>query len=482
MHLNKTGILAGLHCEKRLYLSLNRADLAITKKSPLAEAGILVGEQARKEFPGGVLVKRFQHDSDPYAETARLLTNNTVSAIFEAGFYYKNIEVFVDILQRDGRSWNLIEVKSSTSVKDDYIDDATVQYMVLTGAGIAVNRVELMFLNKEFVYRGKQNYAGLFVSEDITERVIAHNDYIADAVKQLRVNISGTEPVRHIDGHCKKPYPCEFKSYCEKQDTKYPVGWLPNAAAVIRKLHDRKIFDIRDIPAYMLNSETHLKVRQVTINGQAELDPAAADILKRLAYPRYYLDFETINHVVPVWPNTRPGQQHPFQWSCHIQHQHTSVGHKDFLDISGSDPRRRFAESLVDNCGTQGPVIVYNQTFEKGIIKTLAAVYPDLSEPLLAINSRVFDLLPVMKKYYYHPAMKGSWSIKSVLSCLVPELSYADLGEVQDGLMAQSAYLEITGGKLSAAQKDSLTADMREYCKLDTYAMLAIIEKVCEKR
>jgi hypothetical protein len=153
--------------------------------------------------------------------------------------------------------------------------------------------------------------------------------------------------------------------------------------------------------------------------------------------------------------------------------------HKDFLDVSGKDPRRKFAESLIAACGTAGPVIVYNQSFEKGIIKSLAGTYEDLNDQLLAINARVFDLLPVMKKYYYHPDMKGSWSIKNVLTCLVPELRYSDLGDVQDGLMAQSAYLKIIEGKLSTKERDSLYADMLDYCKLDTYAMLAVIDKVC---
>ena len=460
---------------------LNRPELAVRKKSPLAESGIIVGNQARQEFPGGVLVNRFQNDSDPIEETRSYLDDNNVSAIFEAGFRYQDTEVFVDILQRQDSRWNLIEVKSSTSVKDDYIDDVSVQYMVLSNAGVAIDRIKLMHLNKNFIYQGDKNYQGLFMREDISDRVIKHSRYISDAIEQLKKKLNTEEPVNHVDGHCKHPYPCEFKSYCEQQGGEYPVSWLPNAAVAIRKLHDNNIYDIRDIPVDMLNSETQLKVRRVTINGQAELEPEAAAILKELDYPRYYLDFETINLAVPAWPGSKPSQQHPFQWSCHIQQDDASTTHKEFLDVSGEDPRRRFAESLIATCGAAGPVIVYNQSFEKSIIKDLAASFDDLNEALLAINTRVFDLLPVMKRYYYHPKMKGSWSIKNVLSCLLPELCYSDLGDVQDGLMAQSAYHEIVSGKLSKQQKDSLYADMLEYCKLDSYAMLAIVDKLCLK-
>lgn len=479
MHLSKTRILAGLHCEKRLFLMLNHPGLAKRKKSPLAETGIIVGNQARKEFPGGVQVNRFQQGSDPFTETSSYLDDSNVTAIFEAGFVYQDTEVFADILQREGSEWNLIEVKSSSSVKDDYIDDVTVQYTVLANAGVSIKSIELMYLNKNFVYQGDEDYQDLFIREDVSERVIHHRHYITDAIEHIRQNLSDKEPIRHVDGHCKNPYPCEFRSYCEKQDADYPVSWLPNAAVVIRKLHHDGIYDIRDIPVDMLNSETHLKVRRVTIDGQAELDETACVILRELDYPRYFLDFETINFAVPIWQGTRPSQQHPFQWSCHIQQEDGATIHEEFLDVSAEDPRRRFAESLIAACGTAGPVIVYNQSFEKGIIRSLASAYHDLSDQLLAINARVFDLLPVMKKYYYHPDMRGSWSIKNVLSCLLPELRYSDLGEVQDGLMAQSAYHEIVSGKLSTVEQDSLYADMLEYCKLDSYAMLAIIDKLC---
>jgi hypothetical protein len=482
MHLNKTSILAGLNCEKRLFLMLHHPELGKARKSPLAETGIVVGEHARDAFPGGVLVNRFKQDADPFSETDACINDENIPAIFEAGFRHEDTEVFVDILERAGASWNLIEVKSSSSVKDEYIDDVTVQYMVLTRAGMAIKRVELMYLNKDFTYHADKGYDGLFIREDLSDRVLPHSRHISDQVDQLRQNMSDAEPVRHVNGHCKKPYDCEFRNYCEKQDGEYPVSWLPNAAKAIERLHANAIYDIRNIPADMLTSDTHRKIRRITVNGHAELDPGAARILGKLEYPRYYLDFETIKFAIPVWDGTRPNQQHPFQWSCHVQHADGRVAHRDFLDVSGCDPRRQFAETLIAACGNQGPVVVYNQTFEKGVIKNLAGQHRDLSSRLLAINERVFDLLPVMKQYYYHPDMKGSWSIKNVLSCLVPELRYSDLGEVQDGLMAQNAYFEILNGQLSEDEREALSLDMLEYCKLDTYAMLAIVNTVCNQK
>ncbi|NNJ97337.1 MAG: DUF2779 domain-containing protein [Gammaproteobacteria bacterium] len=480
MHLTKSAVLAGLQCDKRLFLLLNRPELAKTRHSPLAQSGIEVGKLARTTVSDGVLVDRFGADAQPYDQTQALVNDPQVNAIFEAGFRYQDTDVFVDILERDGDSWNLIEVKSSSSIKDTYIDDVSVQYLVVAGTGVAISRVELMILNRNLIYRTNQGYDGLFIREDVTDRVIVHSHLLADRIAQLRQNMTSTEPERHVDGHCNKPFPCEFKSYCEQQDGDYPVSALPNAAKAIQMLYANGIYDIRNIPAGMLSSETHIRVHRATLTGQAELDDEAARVLNRLDYPRYYLDFEAINLAIPRWDNSRPNQQHPFQWSCHIQYQDGTLAHEDFLDVSGFDPRRKFAESLIAVCGHSGPVIVYNQQFEKGIIKSLAIQSSDLSDALLALNQRIFDLLPVVKKYYYHPHMKGSWSIKKVLPCLLPDLHYSDLGAVQDGLMAQSAYLDITAGRSSTEQTEALSADLREYCKLDTYAMVAIVDRLCE--
>jgi len=228
----------------------------------------------------------------------------------------------------------------------------------------------------------------------------------------------------------------------------------------------------------MLSSDNHFRVRNVTIEGKPELLPEAGRILNELDYPRYYLDFESIQFAIPIWTGTQPYWQLPFQWSCHIQTDNGELEHEEFLDVSGNDPRRAFAEALIKTCRDNGPIIVYNQTFEKGVIKKLAEDFPDLAQPLLAMNERIFDLLKVTQKYYYHPDMRGSWSIKKVLTCLVPELKYSDLGDVQDGLQAQQSFLDIIGHKRSAAGKAKMTQDLLDYCKLDTLAMVEIVKSL----
>jgi hypothetical protein len=490
MHFSKTQIIGGLQCEKQLWLRVHNPELMEPVESPATVTGRVVQQHARLEFPDAVLVERDRASEDAFAQTDALLKDPSVGAILEAGIRGNGLEVFVDVLERVSRgpgastpgaaaAWELTEIKGATSVKDAHIDDVATQALALERAGIVVKRFRLMHIDAAFIYRGEHDYHGLFVREDITEQVIAHRPFIAQRLATFQALIVGPQPARRIGSHCNNPYPCPFRSHCEAHDAEYPLAWLPNGAAVARKLLARGIVDIRDIPAEQLNSEVHQRVRRVTIQGEAELLPGAARELNALAFPRYYLDFECIQFAIPIWAGTRPYQQLPFQWSCHVQGEAGALEHREFLDIRGDDPRRDFAATLLAACGDGGPIIVYNQSFEKNVIRDLAAVFPDLAGPLLALNERVFDLLPVVRHNYYHPDMKGSWSIKSVLPCLVPELSYARLGSVQEGTRAQAAYLDLIGGELDEAAREALSKDLRAYCELDTLAMVRIVERLC---
>ena len=484
MSLNKTDILAGLQCEKHLFLRKNHPERAKINDSPAAVTGRVVQEHARREFPDGVLVERHHRDVDPLTQTRQLMQDSSIQTIFEAGFRYQDdqetLEVFVDVMERTKQGWVLTEIKSGTRVQDKHIDDVTIQALILARSGIPITRYNLMHINPDFRYQGDHDYSQLFLREDITDSVRAHLADIASRLSDLELLVSAQEPVKQIGSHCKNPFPCPFMRYCESIGPRYPVYGLPNGADAARKLIGQGIIDIRDIPPDFLTSETQQRVRNITIQGQAELLPGAKQILAGIEYPRYYLDFECIQFAIPIWKNTRPYDQLPFQWSCHIESADGKLLHAEFLDVSGDDPRRAFAKSLLEVCATQGPIIVYNQAFEKRIIRELARMFPDLSDALYALNERIFDLLPVVRKNYYHPDMKGSWSIKKVLPCLVPELRYESLGTVQDGTMAQAVYLDIISGKRSGNECEKLKKDLLAYCALDTLAMVRIVEKMIQ--
>jgi len=224
----------------------------------------------------------------------------------------------------------------------------------------------------------------------------------------------------------------------------------------------------------MLRNERQRRMQRVLLTGKPELAPEAADEIKQLAYPRYYLDFETIGFIVPKWIGTRPYAQLPFQWSCHIEQADGTLTHAEFLGVSGESPMREFAESLINAVGKSGPVLVYNAGFENCRMSELAEMFPDLAKPLEAIIARVVDLLPITREHYYHPDMDGSWSIKAVLPTIAPDLDYANLGEVNDGGMAQTAYLEVIDPATDKERRETLIADLLRYCERDTLAMVRL--------
>ena len=231
--------------------------------------------------------------------------------------------------------------------------------------------------------------------------------------------------------------------------------------------------DLRDVPRERFDNARHIRVWDVTQSGQPELLKAAGDELRALPYPRYYLDFETYQFVIPQWVGTRPYAQQTFQWSCHIESADRSLSHAYFLADGSGDPRREFAERMVAALGDSGPVIVYNAAFERSRMQELARDFPDLAPALDAAIARIFDLLPLARTNYYHPDMRGSWSIKAVLPTIAPDLAYDNL-EVADGGMAQDAFAEIMNPETSSDRRSELHNALLQYCERDTVAMVRI--------
>ncbi len=478
-YLSKSKFIAGLQCPKRLWLQVHKPDLAEDEESLSILNGNEVGEMARRLFPG-TLVEYDGGMNAALKETSRLVADPSVQVIHEATFCHDGLLVRVDILERSLAGWILTEVKGATSVKPCYIPDATVQAWVLQGCGLKLAAVRLMHVNNRFVYQGDGNYDGLLTAEDISKQVDALIDSIPGQKDSFVAMLNGNEPAIEMGKQCSDPYACEFCPYCSPDDSpEYPVAILPNLREPKKSGLISKYADVRDIPETELNNPNHQRVWRATCAGKEEVDIAEAAVLKELPWPRYYLDFETIGLAVPRWKGVRPYQQVPFQWSCHIHHEDGRMEHVEFLDLSGNDPRRACTESLVEHLGRDGVVLAYNAGFERSVIRSLADMYPDLSNELMGIHDRIEDLLPITRRAYYHPSQKGSWSIKAVLPALAPELSYADLDGVKHGGDAQLAWIQAANA--DSKEREKIAGQLLEYCKLDTLAMVKIVHALIQK-
>lgn len=480
--LSKSRVVAGLQCERRLWLGTYQRDAMATAPGTqsVLDAGNEVGDLARELYGPGLLIGHVDNTSKALAETAEALRRNGKrQTLFEAAFQHKDVLVRADVLKPVPGGYDLVEVKSSTSVKDYHLIDCAIQAWVIQNAGFPLRRVYLAHIDPAFVYEGDGDYNGLLMAKDVTDELADLMEQVPAWVRRLQKVLRGDEPSIATGEQCSTPFDCPFFEHCRSQEPKgpkYPVTILPRSATLIRALLDEGYVDLREVPVERLTNPIHQRIRHASVTGKPFLDPAVAGQLDGLGYPRYYLDFETINFAIPRWAGTRPYQQVPFQWSCHIEQRDGSLKERAFLDLSGDDPTRNFAESLLRSLGKRGPILVYNKGFEAGRVADLADWFPDLADVLLALNERMVDLLPITREHYYHPAMMGSWSIKKVLPTVAPELDYDELNDVADGGQAQLAYLEAIHPETPVDRRATLDTALRRYCGQDTIAMVRLLQ------
>lgn len=482
---SKSKLMALRQCPKRLWLEIHHPELR--EDSAAAEARFQVGHQvgdiARRLYDPegrGALIDIEQDGYDRAFERTRALLD-TVQPIFEAGFSAGGALAFADVMlpgMTDGHSvWRMVEVKSSTSVKDYHRDDVAVQSFVARTAGVPLESIALAHIDSSWTYPGDGDYRGLLKEQDLTAEAFARTEEVKGWIAEAqRVAAGSGEPDVSIGDQCSTPFECGFYAYCSRSEPKpvHPVYWLPYFTSKAKALAAKGITELEGVPDDLLNDRQR-RVKDHTLANTVFFDAAgAASDLAPYGYPACFLDFETIQFAVPIWKGTRPYQQVTYQFSLHTLSASGELRHTEFLDLSGEDPSEPLAHALIAACGDAGPVFAYNAGFETSRIAELAARYPTLSDRLLAINERVVDLLPIARERYYHPSQQGSWSIKAVLPAVVPELGYDQLDGVQDGGMAGTAYLEAIHPETPAERRVELDRQLRAYCKLDTYAMVRL--------
>ena len=482
-NLSKSKLIAYRQCPKRLWLEIHAPELR--EDSATAQMnfmiGYAVGDIAQQLYDPNenrqIIDAQAEGYPQAFARTQALLTANR--PIFEAGFCAEGGMAFADIMlpNADG-SWRMVEVKSSTSVKDYHKDDIAIQSYIAKNAGVNLSNVALAHIDSNWIYQGNHDYRGLLVERDLTaladEKATEVKQWIAGAQSTIALD---SEPQIDAGVHCFSPYDCGFYNYCTQgaPQAEFPINWLPRASQKIKTwAQDNDEIEAANVPDELLNLKQQ-RVKYATINQTPYFDKVATQAeLKQYKRPIYFIDFETINFAVPIWSGTRPYQQIPFQFSAHKIPANGELTHQEFLDTTGADPMCGFAEKLIQACELSGAVFVYSAGFEKARIRELAERFPELRKPLLGINARIVDLLPIARNHYYHPSQQGSWSIKKILPAIAPELSYDDLEGVQHGGGAMEAYTEAIHPDTPAERRAQLHEQLLRYCELDTYAMIKI--------
>lgn len=496
--LTKEKLMALRQCPRRLWLEHHQPQLAVSDaadKQLRFRYGRMAGERARAALGSDVVWPTADDDlAVRSANTRHLMQQHPNHAGVETPFIRDQLYCRADAVVRSNGHYKIQETKTSTfrlkkdkitpeQPKPHYVDDAAVQLWAAQGSGLPVPEVELNLVNNQFVYHGDNNYDGLFRALDVTQEAQTLLSAVPKWIEQAEQVLNGGQPACTTGTQCNEPYPCPFAAYCkslEPAPAQHPLTLLPDSAGkkLAKKLSDEGFVSLLEVPADRLSgaaSELYLRMQSAHAAGAAILKPEAAEILSAHAYPRYFLDFEGINFPVPRWAGMRPYQQVAFQWSCHVERQPGVFEHFDFLDLSGDDPSLPCLEKLLGTIAPDGPIYVYHATYEVGQLQAFASRYPQYSETLTALIARVVDLLPLVKDHYYDPAMQGSFSLKQVLPCIAPELSYSDLEEVQQGVDAQNAYLDIIlDASMSEDDKEQRRKNMLAYCRQDTQAMVEV--------
>ena len=493
--LSKSKYCAFVQCPKKLWLGVNKPELAAADPSAddRMEKGNVIGDLAMRLFGDFVEVTAYKADgtldlSKMIADTAALMKQNT-PVICEASFSYNGDYCAVDILKREGDGYAIYEVKSSTGAKEIYITDISYQKYLLEHSGVKVSGTYLVCINSDYVFDGVLNLRELFDVIDVSAEVENEIDSVGTNLPIAhRVLAKDHEPKIDLFSGCRDPYPCAFWGHCSSHLPSPSVFDLYGSGfSFAKKLSYYKsgVISFEDTANNDDIMKTPIRSLQITHElGDLETHIDTEGIrafLDTLRYPLYFLDFETMQTVIPEFVGTKPYAQIPFQYSLHyLDSDGGELQHKEFLAISGEDPRRAIAERLCADIPRDVCVLAYNKGFECGRIRELAAFFPDLADHLLNIASNVKDLIdPFRAGYYYNRRMGGSFSIKSVLPAIYPNdpsLDYHNLEGVHNGGEAMAIFPRIKD--MAPDEQAAARHSLLKYCELDTYAMVKVWQEL----
>jgi len=483
MGLSKSKFMDGWQCLKRLYLEVQQPEL---KGEPdeqtmaIFEQGHEVGRWAQKRFAGGVLIEAGPEEmAKALKQTQQAMEDKQCPAIFEATFAHDDVLARVDILERLPRNkWRLIEVKSSTSVKEYYLYDVAIQRLILESLGIKLISC-VMHLNREYVYDGKQyDLEKLFIIEDLTDKTAALQQEVKNLLREeWRVLAKAKPPDIAPGDHCTHPFDCVFFDLCNKP---LPVDHVANLPGIspkkLEELASQGIESIRKIPKNFPLTERQKRAWECARTGKPwfgkELKTAFAD----LRYPLHFMDFETLGVALPRYAGISPYDQIPFQWSVHIQRKPgAELEHYEYLADDSNDPRPEFVKALCQVIGRKGSILAYSSGFESARLTDLAQWLPQYKDEIGRIQERLWDLLPRIRAHVYHLEFRGSYSLKAVLPALVPDMTYDGM-EVAEGNEAGLAWEKMVHVEAGSKERRRLRDALLAYCKQDTQAMVRLLE------
>jgi hypothetical protein len=490
-YLTKTRYVNGLACRKWLWLAFNAPDrlpkVDESERYRLDE-GRRIGELARRRYPAGMLLPAESPQENN--QRSRKLLDERVP-LFEAGFTHPNGACYAraDVLLPAGEDeWDIIEVKSGGSVREDYLYDVAFQRYCYTGVGLNIRKCSLLLVNTKYERSGEIDPAQLFLEEDVTGAVKGVAPTVQPNVEALLEVARSKECSEY--GRGERFHEDEYGVHSDdtiwKEHPTSDIRDLYRAGKKVLQLLETGVFRIREIPKSVVLTGKQGVQHAAYRSGRTHVDrKKIAAFVGRLKFPLHFLDFETIYPAIPLFDRTRPYQQIPFQFSVRVVE---APGHKSrhhsFLSLEPTDPREELLESLLKGIGSEGHLVAYNQSFEKSRLEELAKFLPEYSRWVREANGRFVDLWTPFREFaYYNPEQGGSASLKSVLPAITGR-GY-DGFAIANGSQASLAYLYAAfgsgdGKKASPKEVEEIRRALERYCGRDTEGMVWIVEKLTE--
>jgi hypothetical protein len=477
--LSKSLFVAGVQCHRLLWWKVHEPLAKELQPDKVLQdrfdQGAQVGALARDLFPNGLLIEAVDRAHEDRIRLTQDAIGAGTPAIFEATFEARGVRVKVDVLLRDGDGWRLIEVKSSSSQKDEHFPDAAVQLFALEACGVPVTAVEIMHLSKDFRH---PDQGELLVRTDVTDAVRALQAEILPRVSAQLAMLDGPLPEVAIGEQCEDPRPCPFVDRCWPDDPNH-IRKLYNVGVKRAAAHMRAgVHSVWDLPPRKKPNFTEQRQLKAMKEGRLIVEPTLARALEEFSGRLGFLDFETISRAVPVWPGMSPWSPAPAQFSYHEAVGNGGYTHSKFLAEGPEDCRPELARQMVEATAKADRIVTYS-AYEKTQIRALQQSVPSLRAELEALEYKLIDLLPVVRENVYHPEFHGSFSIKYVLGPMVPGLTYDDL-VIVNGLVAsvEIARLLFVSQKIPYEERDRVRKDLLDYCERDTWAMVKLLERL----
>ena len=498
--LTKTKILSGLQCHKKLWFDLH--DPKKKEHNWILEKGFrfenVVRENYSKDY--GKVLDLSGDWEDIVSKTMLGIKSNDIEVIFEGAFIYLDTLVRADVLIKNKKGWELLEIKSSTKLKDAHISDIAIQSFIVKKCGVNLTSVKLIHVNEDFTYTSDGNYKGLINFEnEITDKVTLKEKDVPNYIQDLTPLIDEKDCPNILMGdHCQKPYPCDYQDRCKASlpktnITSYDIlPYISKNKKVIEHCKENGIEDLQKFPAKFFKDRSgyapgyHKIIQDSHKNNKSWFSSDLKNIFNELEFPFFFMDFETVQQGVPIIKGTKPNYALPFQWSVHkLEFTDKKIelnDAKSFLKFNDQNIEREFVEELLKAVGSKGTIFVHSgyevTTLKKIKIKDSCK---DLTDKIDDLIVRIKDTLPIVRENFYSPLMKGSYSIKDIIRATTPSnINYDDKDGISSGDAAQLAWFIYTDPKTSEKDKELQRKLLIEYCSKDTLVLYYLVKHLMD--